>query len=54
MRITLDTKLNAGSCSFCDRTNYRKVYVLKSDAASNGSTIVRVCKKCLKEIKSKI
>ena len=52
MRITKDTKLNAGSCTFCDRTNYSKVYVLKAE--KNGCTIVRVCKKCMDEIKSKI
>ena len=51
MRIMKDTKLNAGSCNFCDRTNYRKVYVLT--AGTNGSTKVRVCKACMKEIKSK-
>ena len=51
MTIKLDTKLNAGSCSFCDRTNYRKVYVLQAER--NGSTRVRCCRKCLKEIKSK-
>ena len=51
MNIKEDTKLNAGSCTFCDRTNYRKVYVLKS---GSGSAIVRVCKNCMKKIKSKV
>ena len=51
MRIIKDTKLNAGSCNFCDRHDYRKVYVLQAEG--NGNLKVRICKACLKEIKSK-
>jgi hypothetical protein len=52
MTITKDTKHNAGSCTFCARTNYTKVYVLQAEG--NGSAKVRICKACWKEMKAKI
>lgn len=37
-----------GDCTFCIRTGYKYVWVLKGKATT---TQVRICKKCLKEIK---
>lgn len=42
-------RCSVGSCNFCTDTKHKKVFEFMRD--ESGGLMVRICKKCLKELK---